>query len=223
MTPNEVYLSILTKLNANLGTDNITVDKPRVVIAYNESMIRRISDLLSRKIDESLREIQGLLVLNHNLVKENSQEDRVVFTLPENYFDISSAYAEGSKGVCKEKELFMWEIKDPNYNQVLSNVHYKPSFSFQEVPYVVNSGKLTVFKTDDFEINEVFLSYYRYPQKFDIQGYINIDNTPSANVAPELDERFIHKVIALTVEDIQRNFRDQLGHQLSKDRVVRND
>lgn len=222
MTPNEIYLSVITKLNKNLGTDNITVDKPRVVLAFNENQIRRVSLLLERKNDDSLREIQQLLTQNEKLTKLDTENDRVIFELPDNYFEISSSYVKAEKGSCKNKNLFLWEIKDPNYNQVLSNSHLKPSFEYEEVPYIVSNGKLVVFKDDTFNIDDAYLSYYRYPQKIDIAGSINIDNVVSSDVSPELDDRFVNKVIAMTVEDFQRNNQDQLGVQLSKDRVVNN-
>jgi hypothetical protein len=72
------------------------------------------------------------------------------------------------------------------------------------------------------KINDAFLSYYKYPKKIDIAGYISIDNQTSTNISPELDDRFTNKVIAMTVEDFQRNNQDQLGFQLSKDRVINN-
>jgi len=222
MTPNDIYLSVITKLNKNLGTDNITVDKPRFVIAFNENQIRRVSLLLERKNDDSLREIQKLLVQNKQLTKVQTLDDRVVFKLPDDYFELSSSYVKSSKGTCKDKKLFLWEIKDPNYNEVLSNSHLKPSFEYEEVPYIVSENNLVVFKDSTFDINNTFLSYYKYPTKIDIEGYIKTDNTVSSNINPELDERFINKVIAMTVEDLQRNTQDQLGFQLSKDRIVNN-
>jgi len=222
MTPNEIYLSIITKLNKNLGTDNITVDKPRVVLAYNENQIKRVVLLLERKNDDTLREIQKLLIQNKKLTVSEDLTDRVIFELPSDYLEISSSYIKASRGKCKGKKIFLWEIKDPNYNQVFSNSHLKPSFEYEEVPYIISDNKLVVFKDETFSINDAFLSYYKYPKKIDIAGYISIDNQTSTNISPELDDRFTNKVIAMTVEDFQRNNQDQLGFQLSKDRVINN-
>lgn len=223
MSPNDIYLSVITKLTKNLGTDNITVDKPRVVAAFNENQIRRVSLILERKDDDNLREIQKLLIPAVSISPDSSSTtERVSFKFPENYFEISSGYAIGSRGKCKEKKLFLWEIKDPNHNEVLSNEHLKPSFDYQEIPYIVADNKITTFKDSTFNIDKLYLSYYKYPKKLDIAGYIRSDNTTSSDSTPELDDRFINKVIAMTVEDFQRNFQDQVGHSLSKDRVINN-
>lgn len=222
MSPQKIYLSVINKLNKNLGTDNITVDKPRVVLTFNENQIRRVSLILENKRDDTLREIQKLLIANSSLNKIETKEDRVTFTLPKDYFEISSVYGLASKGTCKAKKMFLWEIKDPNYNEVLSNEHLKPSFEYQEIPYVVNNNSITVFKNDTFNIDKVFLTYYKYPTEIDIAGYVNLDNQNSTDIEPELDDRFTNKVIAMTVEDFQRNYQDQLGHSMSKDRVINN-
>jgi hypothetical protein len=222
LSPSDIYLSVITKLTKNLGTDNITVDKARVVSAFNENQIRRVSLILERKIDDSLREIQKLLVKNEEISLTSTDKEKAIFKLPINYFEISSVYALGDKDKCKGKTLFLWEIKDPNYNEVLSNEHLKPSFNYQEIPYIVGNDEITAFQDSTFNIKKAFLTYYKYPKNLDIAGYIKTDNTVSTDVPVELDDRFTNKVIAMTVEDFQRNFQDQLGHSLSKDRVTSN-
>ena len=81
--------------------------------------------------------------------------------------------------------------------------------------------KINIF-TNDFEIQEVILTYYRYPRKVDIAGYLNANGVPSTNINPEGEERFIDKVLSLAAEDFARNNYDADAVQINKDRIQTN-
>jgi hypothetical protein len=221
MNINEVYLRFIAKVNKNLNSDNITADKPRFVMLYNENQIRRILQLIKEGNDERIREIHHFLKPDTSLTFKSKKQDRVLYKLPSDYLELSNAYAIANKESCKDKKIFLWEIKDRNYNQVLSDNYNLPSFEYRESPFVVADNNINVF-TGDFDYKKVILSYYRYPRKIDIEGYINLDNSVSTNVNPEGDERFIDKVISMAATDFARNYYDMEGIQINKERVINN-
>lgn len=221
MTINEAYERFTIKLSRNAGSDNITADKPRFVLSFNEQAIRLLEHYINNKNDDEVRYAQVFLVSGKELERSGTFLDRIAFKLPEDYLDISSAYAFASKGDCKSKKISLWQFKDDNYSEIVFNTNDKPSFEFEESPYILSSGKIEVFK-DDFDIEKVILSYYQYPKKVDIEGYIHGDGTASTNIDPNFDDKIVNKIISMTVEDFQRNYQDQLGFQMGKDRILTN-
>lgn len=217
----EVYTKTNVKLSRNAGGDNITVDKPRFVLAYNEQQIRKIEDIINNKNDDEIRYAQLMLTPNKELTINETFSDRVTFNLPKDYLDISSAYCIASKGECKSKKIALWQFKDDNYSEIIFNSNDKPSFEFEESPYIIADDNISVFK-DGFEIKKVILTYYRYPKNIDIEGYITADNKPSTNENPEFDDKMVNKIINLVVEEFQTNYQDQLGFQIGKNRILTN-
>ena len=135
MNIKDVYTITNVKLSRNASGDNITVDKPRFVLAFNEQQIRKIEDIINNKNDDEIRYAQQMLIPNTELIDGETLSDRVTFKLPDDYLDISSAYCLASKKDCKSKKLFLWPLKDDNYSERISNDNDKPSFEFEETPY----------------------------------------------------------------------------------------
>ncbi len=222
MTIKTAYLLFLTKVNRNLNSNNITADHSRFVLYYNESQVRRISQLVLEGNDERLREIQGFLKPNVDLDFDVEQLDRRLYKLPKDYKDFSSSYALGDKNGCKNKKIDLHEIKDKNYTQVLSDNFNKPSFEYRESPIIVADDKLNVFTAKDFTFSKVVLTYYRYPKEIDIEGYTNVEGGASTDINPEGNRDFVDKVISMAAEDFARNYGDIQGVQIHKDRIKTN-
>lgn len=221
MTINEVYLQFLQKVNRNLNSNNITADRFRFVMLYNENQVKRIQEVIEEGNDERIREIQTFLKPNTDLIFDSKLLDRVLYILPTDYLDFSSSYALADKKKCTNKKISLWEIKDKNYTQVLSDNYNAPSFEYREAPITVADNKLNVF-TNDFEIKKVVLTYYRYPKQVDIKGYINLDEKSSTDINPEGDEKFVNKVISMCATDFARNYNDIQGIQINKERTQTN-
>lgn len=221
MTIEEAYIKFIIKLNKNLNSNNITADPERWVITFNENLSKRIVDVLSTPNDKRLREIQYFLE-NEGIPPTNgTTTTESYFELPKDYLDYSSGDLEVKAEGCSATRMDPIEIKDANYSEVIRDNYLEPSYEYRETPFIITDNKLKVFKKD-FEIQKFLLSYYRYPKKVDIAGYTKIDGSQSSSVDPEGDDKFLDKVISLTVEDFQRNYSNTQGVQLSKDRIINN-
>lgn len=216
----DAYLSFLQKVNQNLDSNNITASKDRFVLIYNEEQIRRIEYILSKKGDDSIREIQ-LFLTSKTIPVNNIQGNKVSLTLPDDYLDLSSSFCTVSTSSCKNIRLSLFEIKDFDTEQIVTDENNKPSLRYREAPYYIGGDSMQVF-TDNFTLANANLTYYRYPKKVDISGYIKADNTASTNIDPEGDDSFVNKVIAMSAESYFRNNQDPQGFQLNKDRIINN-
>lgn len=219
MTIDEAYFQFLQKVNRNLGSKNITADKPRFVRLYNENQVKRILEIIQNGSDLNIREIQHFLKPNKNISVSNTFFDRVVCELPKDYLDFSSAYAFADKGKCKDKKISLWEIKNKNYTVVDDNYN-APSFEYREAPASIADQNLNIFITD-FTITQAVLTYYRYPTEVDIEGYIK-NGQNSSNVDPEGDRRFVDRVISMAAEDFARNNSDPQDVKIEQNRVRTN-
>jgi hypothetical protein len=75
-----------------------------------------------------------------------------------------------------------------------------------------------VYKTD-FNIESVFLTYYRYPKAIDLEGYIKVGGGASVNINPELPDDSVDEVIDMCALEVQRANENIQGFNLSRDRI----
>lgn len=221
MNIQEAYLRFLTKVNKNLSSNNVTASKDRFVLLYNEEQIRRVEHILDNKNDDEIREINTFLVSNNNLPVTSKINDREVVALPKDFLDLSSAYAHVKTAKCKNIRMSLFEIKDFDSEGYVLDANNGPSLEYRESPYYVGDNALQIY-TDNFEIEQVHLSYYRFPRTINISGYIDINGNASTDIDPEGDDAFINKVISMCAESFFRNYGDanQLGIQ--RDRIINN-
>lgn len=208
MTTNQTYERFIIKINENATTDNISCDKGRFVVMYNNNQNRLVEHYLERKFEDDIRYIQKLLVDDLKISTSSKHLDHQDFELPKDFFDNSNLYCLASKGKCQKQKIDCFEIKDDDRNNILSDSNNNPSFKYREAPYHIASDKIKIYTSDEFTIDTAYLSYYRYPQQI---GLINPENPESDfNLNnPEFDDKFVNRVIDLCVADFQLNSDDQ--------------
>lgn len=129
-------------------------------------------------------------------------------------------YISASKGNCKNRTLDIKEfVKHAEIRLKLESSHYKPSFEYQETLASLSNNSIYVYGQSDFVINNLFLSYLRYPIQMDVAGYEHLDSTPSTNENCELDYYLMNELVDITVEEIADSLGNQNQSQLSRQRV----
>lgn len=218
MNIEECYLQFLQLVNRNATNNNINVDRPRFVLLFNDIQNRYLEWNLEKRNEDSIRYVSHLLVTNKTLTGKEEKEDRNIFKLPSDYFDHSNLHAFGSKGNCKDKRLKTFEIKSDDSEEILSDINSKPSFEFREVPYFIAQKKVHIF-IDKFSISKANLTYYRYPEKVDIKGYVKQDGTDSTSIDPDFDDKAIGRILVAMGKEFQAINSEGNEYQLSKDRL----
>tara|TARA_S200002703_G_scaffold148599_1_gene145457 strand:+ start:262 stop:927 length:666 start_codon:yes stop_codon:yes gene_type:complete len=220
MTIQEAYISFLTKVNRNLKSNNVSADKARFVLLYNEEQIRRVDYILDNKNNDEIREIQEFLV-SKSLSGIATDQDRYTADLPNDFLDLSSAYCLATTESCGKDRVSLNEIKDFDREEFVGDNNNKPSWEYREAPFYVGNNKINIF-FEDFQVTDVYLSYYKYPTPVDIAGYIKDDGSASADQNPQGSERFINKVINMCAESFARNYADTNSITINKDRIITN-
>lgn len=213
----EVYVSFLDVVNRNMTNNNVNVDLPRFVTLLNTTLQKYVAWILEKRNEDVIRYISPLLILEHPLQRAEVKDNYVTFKLPSDYFDLANVNIYASKGNCKvQKFKKPFEVKVEDIEEKLGDDSNKPSFEYRETFYLTTENKLAVYKSD-FEVEKVNLSYYRYPKKLDIAGYIKIDNSNSIDIDPELDDKVMNKIIIAMAKQFSVTNGDTADYQLNKD------
>lgn len=204
MITSRAYEKYLLKIQENGTNDNLPVSRDYFVAIFNEAQNKYAEWHLDKRNSDERRNIQMLLV--PDLIIENSTKvlDHYDFTLPEDYFDFSSTYCFGSKGSCLNKRISLFEIKDENKEELLTDESNKPSFLHRESLYQLVGSKVLVY-TDDFTIDKLALTYYRYPQQVKLQDPTNPESPFDDTVNPEFEDRVVDRIISIAAGDYDLN------------------
>lgn len=219
MTAQEVLMKLRQKVNKNFTNDNIAIDAGRAYFLINEAL-NKFVEWTHKKKDDDRRDIQLLLVDDKKLELKNTKETHNNYKLPENHFLFSNLRVKASQKDCKNKALLPIEIKDENRHLLDFDIQNEPSFYYRETFYNLSENNVKIYKKD-FEIDEVKLSYYRYPKKINFSGFIMADGTPSVNQDPEFDDRIMDRVISIASKDF--NLDNETGTiQVDQNRIISN-
>lgn len=192
------------KTNKNLETGSIAVDRGRFVIIFNEAQNKLIEYILDKKNEDDIRYIQKILVSDFPVSSSESKNNYQSFLLPKDYFDFSNVYARATQEKCKNQQMFLYEIKGDDKNEILQDDFNKPSFEARESPFNITSDTLRVY-TDDFTIDKVYLSYYRYPVQLKLLNEDDPESDFDDTVDPEFDDKFVDRVLSIASGEFELN------------------
>lgn len=219
MNINETYLKFLNKVNKNFINDNISVDKGRFVIIFNEAQNKYVDWIISQNNTSAIRNIRFLKIPNEELSKSSSYEDFDSFTLPKDFFRFINVRAKAKKGSCTDYLDILFEVKGENVHELYNDENNEPSFDYRESFYTFSSNSIDIYKKD-FDVSNVILTYYRFPKSVDIAGYYRIDNTVSKDIDSEFTDDIIDKILDICVKDFNVNSDNLERYQVDNNEII---
>jgi hypothetical protein len=143
---------------------------------------------------------------------------------PKYMFYIDS-YVLADKGKCKNRVIWVNKelSKHGDTNLLLNNIHYKPSFEYQETFNYISSDEMSVFTDGTFTPKQIYIAYMRYPVYIDKEGYIKFDGSDSINQDCELEEYLEDELLDLTVQNLAMYTENQSAVQSSMMRIQTNE
>jgi hypothetical protein len=229
----------LNKLSTN---DHQQIQLEDKILALNEAQIK----LIKQKVDgfsvvsglgfdsfkKRYEDLQSLIVGYNeqplDLAIKNPQLNQWFTSLeildPKYMFYIDS-YILADKGKCKDRQIWINRdlSKHGDTSLLLNNVHYKPSFEYQETFNYVSSDEISVFTDGTFTPTKLYLAYMRYPVYIDKSGYIKFDGTPSVDQDCELETYLEDELLDLTVQNLAMYTENQFAVQSSQARIQTNE
>lgn len=207
MNTSVIYEKALLKLDA-VGTNSIAVDKGSFCYYFNEAMNQQIEFFLANKSDENIRYIQKLLTTEEILSPPKTFTLYQHFNLPDNYFEFASVVGKASNRVCKNVTMSLFEIKNQNKDEIISDEFNKPSFLYREAPFYIGNDTLNVYVDDTFTMDKIILDYYRYPVQIKLIDPENYESNFDETAQVEFDDRLVDRIISTTVSNIQIGIKD---------------
>lgn len=220
MTIQEAYKRFLLKINKNDTNTEVSISSAEFVIIFNEQSLVWLKEKIKQKAStDSINDLDQLLVSELELSNFQETKNHVDFDLPEDYFEFVTARAIAEKDNC-EKELDIINIKPKEKNQWLRDDLNNPSFEWEETISIITNNKIEVYK-EDFDINGILLSYYKKPNKIDIEGYIHIDKTPSKTIHPDLSDQNVNEIINRCASAVAMDYQNGESFQLQEQRILK--
>lgn len=144
--------------------------------------------------------------------------------LPKYMFYVDS-YALADKGVCKDHVMYVNKdlTKHADITVLLANNFVNPSFEYQETFCTISNNKYEIYGDSSFTFSKAYLSYIRYPQKIDFEGYINENGTPSITQNSELADYLEDELVDLAVQELAMSTENLSAAQASQQRINTNE
>lgn len=141
------------------------------------------------------------------------------------YMFYIDCYLTADKGKCKDRVLYINKdlAKHGDLSLFLTNTHYKPSFEYQETFNIISSDSIGIFTDGTFIPKKLHLSYMRYPQYIDKEGYVKLNGTDSTNQDCELKNYLEDELVDLTVQNLAMYTENQSAVQNSAFRIKTNE
>lgn len=221
MTAQEAYKRLLLKVNKNDTNADIDISRGEFVLLYNEQKDRWLVEKIHEKQStDEVFDLEPVQVKNKRLQKLNALSLYTTFSLPSNYFDYISSYSICSDGSCSSIVVRNYPFKPKNENTLLESSNMQPDLEFEQTVVDLSEGKIFVYKKD-FEVEDVFLNYYRPVGEIDLDGYIRLDGTPSTNKNPDIPDVMVDEILNRCAKEIIRRYQSPDGFQLAAERLLK--
>jgi hypothetical protein len=230
------------KLNKLSTNEHQQINLEDKILALNEAQIK----LIKQKIDgwstvsglgmdafkKRYEDLQSLVVQYNNqpltLTLKNAELNQWFANLnlltPKYMFYVDS-YLLADKGRCTDRKIWINRdlAKHGDLQFCLNNIHYKPSFEYQETFNFISSDEISIFTDGTFTPKTINISYMRYPVYINKTGYIMLDGLPSYDQDCELETYLEDELLDLTVQNLAMYTENQSAVQSSIYRIQTNE
>jgi hypothetical protein len=218
------------KLNKLASNTHQSIPLEDKIIALNEAQIKLIKQKLTYNNNYKLgldsfkkryEDLQTLVITSESL--SISKETADLSKLKSKYMFYIDSYLLADKGECKSKKINVRLVKHSDVQTLLNNNHYKPSFEYQETLATISGTKLEIYTNDTFEPKKAYISYIRYPNKIDKEGYVDFDGSESKNADCELPNFLEDELVDIAVQELAFSTENVPAAQFTEQRIQHNE
>ncbi len=230
------------KLNKLSSNAHQQIQKEDKILALNEAQIKLIMQKVDgtstnsgigldgfRKRHEDLQNLiedynhQPLSLQETN--KTLNQWEASLADLSPKYLLYVDSYILADKGRCKNRRIRINQdlAKHADILILLDNVHYKPSFEYQETFNTITTDSINIYTDGTFIPTKIYISYLRYPKYIDSEGYINLQGESSTNQNSELEDYLEDELVDLTVQNLAMYTENVAAVQSAQIRIQTNE
>ena len=197
----------LSWIKSKIGENNIFKD------GY-EGTRKRIDDLQTLKVDDASL---PLLKTTDVLYKGYKADLK---TLPD-YMMYIMSHVGAQKEDCKAG-LTVDLIRQNDLSTLYFDANFSPSFEWRSTFATIGQDNIIVYTDETFELDNLYLTYLRYPQPIDAEGYIKFDGSDSVNKDCELPYYAKPDILNLASKFAAQSVDNQAQAAFAEDRSVKN-
>lgn len=94
--------------------------------------------------------------------------------LPSDYFQYKRVSCNANSDLCEKKRgMVVYLAEEANVNELLRDVNRNPNFAWGETFCTLIGNKVRLYTNDEFEIDDIMLTYYRFPVYVQFKGFVN--------------------------------------------------
>jgi len=230
------------KLNKLSTNEHQQINLEDKILALNEAQIK----LIKQKVDgqntvsglgldafkKRYEDLQSLVITyNHQpldltlLNADLNQWMTNIHQLVPKYMFYIDSYVLADKGRCTDRKIWINRdlAKHGDIQFILNNDHYKPSFEYQETFNFISSDEISIFTDGTFTPKQIFISYMRYPEYINKEGYIMLDGEPSFDQNCELETYLEDELLDITVQSLAMYTENMSAVQTAQMRIQTNE
>lgn len=201
-------------LNKLASTEHQYIPLVDKILALNEAQINLIKQYVGSNnvygigldgFKKRYNDLQNLIVQFEKLPATLTTEIYTSYkadlsTLANTYFLPLEITTTCTKGSCSNRVVPLTSmVRHGDLQVLLNNNNYKPSFEYQETIGLISDNQLYIYTDDTFTVNDIYITYLRYPVEMNKSGYINFDGTASTDVNCELEESLEDELLNLAI------------------------
>lgn len=163
------------------------------VDSFNEAQLSIMAEILQQdEADDNLMEFLSPLVKEQEPV--GIAYDRYYkYAKPEDFEHTKEIVVTGRTSKCAVP-LVVRKRRVGEANGLYLDPLYGPNLDYGETFSTIHSDHLRVYR-HSFDLSDFMLVYYRKPTLVDIEGYTDSSGTPSTNIDPDFDGRFLEMIL----------------------------
>jgi hypothetical protein len=230
------------KLNKLSTNEHQRIQLEDKILALNEAQLKLIKEKVDgvptpsgAGMDSTRKRYEDLQKLVENfedhplpLKETDKQLNKWVASLSKvspAYMLYVDAYFLADKGKCKDHQIWINRdlLSHGDLQFVLRNVHYKPSFEYQETCTYVASDEIAIFTDGTFTPTTLYLSYLRYPKYIDKAGYVKLDGKDSIDQDCELKNYLEDELVDLAVQDLAGYIENAGAMNIAQSRIQKDE
>jgi hypothetical protein len=235
ITVEELVYEFKLMINKVNRQDNVDIPVEDVIVYLNRAQMSWIKTKINPNNVYKLgyeaieKRIDDLQVLKQSSVRLNPIKTNDLFYLgyecpledAANYMFYVNSTCVAKKQDCT-KNLTIDLVKQGDLNNMYLDANFSPSFEWRSTLATIGNDKLYVYTAGEFTIEGVYLTYLRYPNSIDIEGYTKLDGTVSNNVNCELPQYAKGDIVDLAVKFAAQSNDNQAQAMYAEDRLVKN-
>lgn len=209
------------RLNKLATNDHQDIPVEDILFSANEQQIKLVKKKVSQNniyqlgldsFKKRYQDLQNLIVQSEEYLNPTKGKDTYSFykidtsKLKHDWFFFIGITAMCTKGECKNRPLAITKLIDhADLQTMMNNTNYSPSFEYQETIALLSGNEIFIYTDGSFEVTKVYITYLKYPQKIDLEGYVDLEGNPSITQNSELDEFLEDELLDLIQLDLAIN------------------